>query len=98
MNQRTGEERGRVVVSVMGQDSVGIVARISKALADRNVSIADISQKLTQGLFLMIVVGDMTNADCTLEELKEAIGREARTLGVSAGVQHEKLFKAMHRI
>ena len=94
----SAESRGRVVVTVMGEDHVGIVARIAKALADNNVSIADISQKLTGNLFLMIVVGDLSAASCSLEELKEAIAREARTLGVNASVQHEKLFKAMHRI
>lgn len=91
-------EKGRVVISVMGEDHVGIVARIAKALADHNVSIADISQKLTGTLFLMVVVGDLTRATCTVEELKEAIAQEARGLGVAASVQHEKLFKAMHRI
>lgn len=91
-------ERGRVIISVMGEDHVGIVARIAKALADNDVSIADISQKLTGSLFMMIVVGDLARASCTLDELKEAVQREARTLGVSASVQHEKLFKAMHRI
>lgn len=92
------ESKGRVVISVMGEDHVGIVARIAKALADHNVSIADISQKLTGTLFLMVVVGDLTRATCSLEELKEAVNQEARSLGVSASVQHEKLFKAMHRI
>ena len=92
------DTRGRVVVTVMGEDHVGIVARIAKALADHNVSIADISQKLTGTLFLMVVVGDLARATCSLEELKEAVGQEARSLGVSAAVQHEKLFKAMHRI
>jgi ACT domain-containing protein len=95
---RPGGERGRVVISVMGEDHVGIVARIAKALADHDVSIADISQKLTGTLFMMIVVGDLSRASCTLDELREAVQQEARTLGVAASVQHEKLFKAMHRI
>jgi len=93
-----GAATGRVVITVMGEDHVGIVARIAKALADHNVSIADISQKLTGTLFLMVVVGDLARATCSLEELKEAVNMEARSLGVSAAVQHEKLFKAMHRI
>lgn len=92
------DSRGRVVITVMGEDHVGIVARIAKALADNNVSIADISQKLTGSLFLMVVVGDLSRASCSLDELKEAVAQEARSLGVSAAVQHEKLFKAMHRI
>jgi ACT domain-containing protein len=94
----SSEARGRVVVTVMGEDHVGIVARIAKALADHNVSIFDISQRLTGTLFLMVVVADMSRASCSLEELKEAVAQEARSLGVSASVQHEKLFKAMHRI
>lgn len=92
------ESRGRVVITVMGEDHVGIVARIAKALADNNVSIADISQKLTGSLFLMVVVGDLSRSSVSLADLKEAINQEARSLGVSAAVQHEKLFKAMHRI
>jgi ACT domain-containing protein len=92
------DARGRVVVTVMGEDHVGIVARIAKALADHNVSIADISQKLVGSLFLMIVVGDLSRSSSSLEDIKEAVAQEARSLGVSAAVQHEKLFKAMHRI
>lgn len=95
---KPSDSRGRVVVTVMGEDHVGIVARIAKALADNNVSIADISQKLTGTLFLMVVVGDLSRATCSLEELKEAVTMEARSLGVAAAVQHEKLFNAMHRI
>ena len=92
------DARGRVVITVMGEDHVGIVARIAKALADNGVSIADISQKLTGSLFLMVVVGDLSRSSCSLEELREAVNQEARSLGVSAAVQHEKLFRAMHRI
>lgn len=88
----------RVVITVMGQDQVGIVARVAKVLADRQVPIVDITQKLIQGLFVMVLVADLTSASCTLLELKEALDREARELGVSAAVQHEKLFQAMHRI
>jgi ACT domain-containing protein len=98
MKRAGAEPGGRVVVTVMGQDTVGIVARISKVLADQNVSIFDITQRLTQGLFIMVVVADMSQATCTLSELQESIAQEARSLGVSAAVQHEKLFKSMHRI
>jgi len=97
-SRNSDKPAGRVVLTVMGEDKIGIVARFAKTLADNHISIYDITQKLTQGLFLMVVVGDLTNATCTLAELSQAIDREAKSLGVAAGVQHEKLFKAIHRI
>jgi len=87
-----------LVISVMGRDQVGIVYRISKVLADLNVSIVDIDQKVTEGMFLMVVVANIADSQATLDVIRERLQREAGTLGISVAVQSEKLFKAMHRV
>lgn len=92
------KDSANIVISVMGQDRVGIVAGIAKALAEMNVSIVDINQKITQGMFLMVLVGNIGEAHGNLAQIRERVQREAENLGVSAAVQHEKLFHAMHRI
>jgi ACT domain-containing protein len=87
----------RAVVTVMGQDKVGIVAGITSALAEANVNIIDISQTLLQDIFAMLLMVELSdNTDLTvLHDQLEAKGQE---IGVKIMVQHEDVFRYMHRI
>lgn len=88
----------KTVITVVGKDGVGIIAKVCDYLASNNVNILDISQTITGGFFnMMMVVDPMKSAkDITImtEELKQ-IGEE---IGVVIQAQNEKIFDIMHRI
>ena len=88
----------KTVITVVGKDNVGIIAKVCTYLANKHVNILDISQTITGGFFNMMMVVDSSEAtkDITIfsEELKQ-IGEE---LGVVIQAQNEKIFNVMHRI
>jgi len=88
----------RVVVTVLGQDRVGIVAGISAVLAENQVNIIDISQSIMGDLFTMIMLVDMAKSTLGLLELKEKLEAKGAELGVQIMVQREEVFRAMHRV
>lgn len=87
----------RAVVTVMGQDRVGIVAGITRCLAESDVNIVDISQTLLQGIFAMILLVEIPEG-VDLTTLKDALESEGALYGVRVVVQHEDVFRYMHRI
>lgn len=88
----------RAIITVVGKDRVGIIAGVSNLLADTNVNILDISQTILQEYFTMIMLVDLSNMNATLEELKNKLNQKGDELGVSIKLQHEDVFRAMHRI
>ena len=86
------------VITVMGKDGVGIIARVSAFLAKNEINIIDISQTTYENQFLMVMIVDMKNANIsfaqTVNELK-ALGEE---LGQKIQVRNKKVFDSMHRI
>jgi ACT domain-containing protein len=91
-------EKTHVVVTVMGSDRVGIVAGITKVLADCNANIVDISQTLLQDIFAMILLVDISGSDKDLLALEEALKTAGDNLGVKIVLQHQDIFRYMHRI
>jgi ACT domain-containing protein len=92
-------EREHAVVTVTGQDRVGIVAAVSKVLADHQANIVDISQTILQeDIFAMIVMVDISKAGGDLLALEEALKATGESLGVKIMIQHEDIFQYMHRI
>ena len=88
----------RVIVTVIGQDRVGIIARVSGALADANANILDISQTLLQEMFTMIMMVDLTTATVEFDELKRRLRDLGTELGLAIDAQHEDVFRYMHRV
>ena len=88
----------KAIVTVIGKDKPGIIAKVSTALADRNVNIEDISQTLMQGNFTMLMLCDLENATLSLKELKASLLELGESIGVSIHVQHEDIFNAIHKI
>lgn len=92
-------EKEHAVVTVTGRDRVGIVAAVSKILADYNVNIIDISQTILQeDIFAMMVMVDLAKATVDLSVLGEALKTAGEGLGVKIMIQHEDIFRFMHRI
>jgi len=88
----------RIVVTIVGKDTVGITAKVSGLLADNGVNILNINQNILDGFFNMVVVADMATASVSLQELKEKATILGKQIGVEIRAQHEDIFTAMHSI
>ena len=88
----------RTIITVIGKDRVGIIARVCTFLAENNINIADISQTILSGNFVMMMMVDLEESKISIDELRskmEALGSE---MGVNISIMNEKVFSAMHRI
>ncbi len=88
----------RAVISVIGKDRVGIIAGVSKILAEANVNILDISQTIMQEIFTMVMLVDISQANIPFPGLSEDLKALGVKLGLSIQIQHEDIFNSMHRI
>lgn len=88
----------KAIISVVGLDQPGIVAAVSTVLAKHRVNINDINQSYAHEFFTMILVVDFTQADATLKQVNDEMQEAGKKLGLFVTVQHEDVFKAMHRI
>lgn len=88
----------RIVLTIVGKDRVGIIARVSNLLAEHGVNILNINQNILEGFFNMVLIADMSSADVSLKDLQEMAVQIGREIGVEIKVQHEDIFTAMHRI
>ena len=86
------------IVSVVGQDRVGIIAAICIKLAGFNVNILDISQTILQGNFTMVMAVDIGAATAPFGELSAALSELGAEMGLSIRIQREDIFNAMHQI
>lgn len=86
------------IVTVIGQDRVGIIANICTLLADNNVNILDISQTILQGNFTMVMAVDVGAAHHPIAELSSMLDELGKKMGISIRIQREEIFDAMHRI
>ena len=88
----------RVIVSVIGEDKVGIIANVSTLLAEANANIVDISQTTLREFFTMIMLVDMEKASVPFDELKRRLNAKGEAMGLRIDAQHEDVFKFMHRV
>ena len=88
----------RFVITVIGLDRVGIVAGISRVMAEHNVNIADIRQTIMGDLFTMIMLAEVKSDKFDLAAFQESMSAIGTELGVQVIVQHEDVFRFMHRI
>lgn len=88
----------KTIITVIGKDTVGIIARVCTFLADNGVNILDISQTIVQGYFNMMMIVDRSQSDKRFEELAAEIEALGDDIGVKIKMQHEDIFNTMHRI
>jgi ACT domain-containing protein len=86
------------IITVVGHDKVGIIAKVSAFLAERNINIIDISQTVLSGNFVMMMMADISLCAQSLDTVKTELSGLGDALGVSISLMHEKVFSAMHRI
>ncbi|MCH3915614.1 MAG: ACT domain-containing protein [Acidaminococcaceae bacterium] len=87
-----------IVLTVVGKDRVGIIAKVSTLLAASGVNILNINQNILDGFFNMFLTGDMSNATIPLKELQAKAVALGEELGVEIRLQSEEIFAAMHKI
>jgi ACT domain-containing protein len=87
-----------LIVTVIGEDKKGIVAKVSTFLYESNINILDISQKIMESYFVMAMLVDMKDSTIPLEGVRSGLERIGKDLGVLVQIQHENIFKMMHRV
>jgi ACT domain-containing protein len=87
-----------VFITVIGKDQKGIIASISNAVFKHNINIEDLNQKIMGGYFVMTMLADTTDSGITISQLKEELAQIEARMGLKIQVQHENIFKAMHRV
>ncbi len=86
------------IVTVVGQDKVGIIAAICVRLSEYNVNILDISQTILQGAFTMVMAVDVSKSTVSIGELSKVLGDLGQEMELSIRIQREEIFEAMHTI
>ena len=88
----------KAIVTVVGQDRVGIIAAVCAKLAEFNVNVLDISQTVMQGYFTMMMATEVSACNVPLAELVQRLDELGVGMGLSIRVQREDIFQSMHRI
>lgn len=88
----------KTIITVVGKDTVGIIARVCTYLAENGVNILDISQTIVQEYFNMMMIVDMQKSDKSFGDMAEELEKLGEEIGVMIKVQHEDIFNKMHRI
>lgn len=88
----------RAIVTVIGKDQVGIIARVCALLSGQGVNVLDISQTILQEYFTMIMLVDASGAKVPFAELVTLLEEEGKAQGLVIHAQREDIFNAMHRI
>lgn len=89
-------ERSKAVVTVIGKDMVGILAKVSTACANANANVVEVTQSVLDSFFCMVMIIDITQATMRIDELQKSIEEQVPAMQVH--VMHENIFNSMHRI
>lgn len=88
----------KVIITVVGKDTVGIIAKVCAYLAEKHVNVLDISQTIVQEYFNMMMIVDMEKDTGSFEEVAVELEKVGEEIGVTIKCQREEIFTKMHRI
>ena len=88
----------KTIITVVGKDTVGIIARVCAYLAEKQINILDISQTIVSGYFNMMMVVVRTNATNSFGDMADEMEKVGEEIGVVIKCQREEIFDKMHRI
>lgn len=88
----------KTIITVVGKDGVGIIAKICTYLANNHINIEDISQTIVQGYFNMMMITDMNEASKPFTDIASELEQIGEEIGVVVKCQREEIFDSMHRI
>ena len=86
------------IITVVGSDKVGIIAKVSQFLSEHKINIADITQTILSGNFVMMMMVDLAASDISIDELRNAMEDLSSDMGVEINIMSEKVFSDMHRV
>ncbi len=86
------------IITVIGKDKAGIIAKVSTKLADNNINIEDISQTIMQDYFTMVMLVEISKSKLDFTTLVSEMKTLGEEIGVDVYVQHEDIFNSMHKI
>ncbi|MBQ7826774.1 MAG: ACT domain-containing protein [Clostridia bacterium] len=88
----------RAVISVIGKDTVGILAKVASICADNNINIVDVTQSVLQDMFVMVMMTEIDKMSCSLSEISKTLAKLGESMNLDIRVMHEDIFNSMHRI
>ena len=88
----------KAVITVVGKDTVGILAKVSSACAEREINIVDVTQSVLQNLFVMVMLADISGMTCDFGTFSDDLKSIGAELGMDIRVMHEDIFNSMHRV
>ncbi len=91
-------EKTNAIITVVGSDKVGIIAKVSTFLSEHKINIADITQTILSGNFVMMMMVSMENSDISIDSLRNSMNALAEQMSVEINIMNEKVFSAMHRV
>ena len=90
--------KNKVIITVVGKDTVGIIAKVCTYLSEGSVNVLDISQTIVSGYFNMMMIVDMANATASFAEISDQLDALGEEICVTIKCQKEEIFEMMHRI
>ncbi len=88
----------KAVITVVGKDTVGILAKVSAKCAEFNVNIAEVSQSILQGMFCMIMIGEVDGLIGSFGDFADTLSAYGKEMNLKISVMHEDIFNSMHKI
>ena len=85
-------------VTVIGEDQKGIIAKMATSVYEKGINIEDISQKVIEGFFVMSMLIDIQGSESSLKEIEDDLKEIGKDMGLQVQLQHEDIFKSMHRV
>ena len=86
------------IITVVGKDQVGIIAKVCTYLAENDINILDISQTIVQGYFNMMMIVNHDASTKAFNDLSDELAALGQEIGVDIKIQHEEIFNMMHRL
>ena len=88
----------KTIITVVGKDTVGIIAKVCTYLAENHVNILDISHTIVDDYFNMMMIADMSKAVKSVSEVSDDLEKLGEEIGVIVKCQREEIFNSMHRL
>lgn len=88
----------KAIISVIGKDTFGILAKVSGVCSDNRANISDVTQSILQDMFVMVMLVDISDDGCDFTKLRSELDALAADIGMQINIMHEDIFNSMHRI
>lgn len=86
------------IITVVGSDKVGIIAKVTAFLAEHSINVVDITQTILSGNFVMMMMVSLESSDITIDQLRDHMNKTGTDMGIEINIMSEKVFSAMHRV